>query len=211
MAGIFITLEGIDGSGKTTLATALMEKFSQEKLEVVRLREPGGCPLGEELRPFTKRADVAETTRSLLFAAARAQLVEERILPALEQGKIVLCDRFVDSTFAYQKAFGVDRQTIDDCVNLGTRRRTIWPDLTLWLDLEAMLAMSRCPKKQGESEDRWAQDYKLMLKIRQNYQELVKIDDGRRFRTLQAMEPSQIVFEQAWEYIERYLPERALT
>ena len=215
MSGCLITLEGLDGSGKTTLAQALACKFSEEGVEVVYLREPGGCPLAEELRPFTKRPDVTETTRSLLFAAARSQLVEERILPALQQGKLVLCDRFVHSTLAYQKAFGVSQETINDCINLGTRRRTVWPNLTLWLDLEVMLAMARCQKKQGEEEeeeeeDSWAQNYKLMLKIRQNYLDLVREDAGRHIKVLQAMEAPQVVFEQAWQHVERFLPLREL-
>jgi dTMP kinase len=109
---VFITFEGLDGSGKTTQTELLAELIRDAGREVVTTREPGGTPLGEQIRNVLLRDDASPWAEAALFAAARAELVELVIAPALERGAIVLCDRFVDSSLAYQgiaRGLGVDR------------------------------------------------------------------------------------------------------
>lgn len=116
--GIFITFEGGDGAGKTTHIRFLAEALGARGYEVVRLREPGGTPVGEQLRSVVlnpANKGMSDRAELLLYEAARAQLVSARIVPALERGAVVLCDRFTDSTVAYQGfGRGIDRSFIDE-------------------------------------------------------------------------------------------------
>ena len=145
MAGMFLSMEGMDGSGKTTQMNAMADALDRWGFEVVRSREPGGCAISEKIRallldPENKAMD--DTTEAILYAAARAQHVRQVIRPALQAGKTVLCDRFVDSSVAYQgggRQLGVDtvltinRQAVD-----GTM-----PNLTIYLDIAQEAAMRR--------------------------------------------------------------------
>ncbi len=145
MRGLFITFEGPEGSGKSTQARWLAEFLEQQGYAVVLTREPGGTPIGDQIRQILlNRANHAMHSRTevLLFQASRAQHVEELICPALKAGKIVICDRYADSTLAYQ---GYGRGE-----DVGELRRLIeyatgglWPDLTLWLDLPVEAGLAR--------------------------------------------------------------------
>src|SRR5919199_6602733 len=109
---MFITFEGLDGSGKTTQAELLAAKIRETGREVVTTREPGGTPLGEELRGVLLNYEASPWAEAALFAAARAELVARLIAPALERGAVVVCDRYIDSSLAYQgigRGLGVDR------------------------------------------------------------------------------------------------------
>lgn len=136
MRGIFITLEGGDGAGKTTQASLLEEWFQSQGRDVVRTREPGGTPLGVEIREMVlhSRGHIDERTEALLYAADRAQHIETLVRPALAEGKVVIQDRYFDSSVAYQ---GVARDLGADRV----RGLSLWatrdllPDLTILLDL----------------------------------------------------------------------------
>ncbi|HNV21192.1 MAG TPA: dTMP kinase [Candidatus Hydrogenedentes bacterium] len=137
MKGAFITLEGVEGCGKTTQMTLLRDRLETEGRRVLLTREPGGTPIAEAIRDIL--LDPANTALSpvaelLLYEAARAQHVAERIRPALDEGAIVICDRFADSTTAYQ---GAGRVLPGDAVRNLHRLATgaVWPDLTIVLDL----------------------------------------------------------------------------
>ncbi len=138
--GFFITLEGVEGAGKTTqihrLAAALGEN-------VLVTREPGGTPLSEQIRDiFLTPSTMSASTELLLIAAARAQHVTERILPALNAGQIVICDRFSDATIAYQGyRKGIDLQLIEQVNHIATRGLT--PDITFLLDLPPDIGLQR--------------------------------------------------------------------
>src|SRR5687767_14594408 len=145
--GIFIVLDGTEGSGKSTQARMLHERISRERGgdSVLLVRDPGTTRIGEQVRALLLNPDHGEMNmrcEMLLYMAARAQMMAEIILPALAQGKIVLCDRFVSSTLAYQ--LGGDGLTAQDARTVATIAiRGRWPDLTILLDMPARSSMAR--------------------------------------------------------------------
>ena len=142
MALRLVSFEGLDGVGKTTLAQLLVSKLHSLEMDVATYREPGGTPLGERLRELLQ-AGLAYSALSelMLFNAARAELVETRIKPDLTAGKLVILDRFTDSTLAYQGALGVPQVLLEQACALGSGG--LVPALTLWLDLEPRAALAR--------------------------------------------------------------------
>lgn len=145
MKGWFITIEGVEGCGKTTQVERLSARLAAEGRRVTRLREPGGTAVGEAIREVLLNPEfkgMSEVCELLLYAAARAQLADACIRPALERGDIVICDRFADSTTAYQGAGrGIDRDMIAHLHRLATR--SVWPDLTLLIDVPVAVGMAR--------------------------------------------------------------------
>ncbi len=143
--GCFVTLEGVDGCGKTTQAIALAERLRQFGYTVRRTREPGGCPIAEEIRGIVLAKEdggMCPETEALLFAAARAQHVKDVILPAVKRGEVVLCDRFVDSSLVYQgMARGLDADWVKE-INRAAYREGA-PDITLYLRMGHADAMAR--------------------------------------------------------------------
>jgi dTMP kinase len=173
MPGLFVTLEGIDRSGKTTQTRLLCEALGER---TVAVREPGGTAVGERVRELLKDASiiVEGRTEALLFAAARAQLVSDVIRPALENGKIVISDRFLDSSLAYQggaRGLGVDEVAqVNEFATGGLR-----PDVTILLDLTLAAAAARA----GVEVDRFEQEgAALQESVRAAYAALAA-DDAR--------------------------------
>ena len=142
---MFITLEGPEGSGKTTAVEAAVKDLQEKGYEIVRTREPGGTPIAEQIRNIM--LDKANTsmdprTEALLYAASRRQHLVEKVWPALKEGKIVICDRYLDSSLAYQggaRGLGVD-EVLN--VNLFATENT-WPDLTLLFDIKPEVGLAR--------------------------------------------------------------------
>ncbi len=153
--GFFLTLEGIDGTGKSTQARLLADRLRGHGREVIETREPGGAPGAEEIRRLLVEGDPARwsaATEALLFTAARRDHVERVIRPALERGAVVVCDRYVDSTRAYQGA-GEGRALVDALHRLAIR---LDPDLTLVLDMEPEAAAARAADRAtAPGEDRF--------------------------------------------------------
>lgn len=145
MAGCFITVEGIDGCGKSTQARLLAEDLERAGYDVLALREPGGVAISEKIRALLldpANAEMSATCELLLYEAARAQLVHEVVAPALAKGRIVVCDRFYDSTTAYQGyAGGVPLEAVGRANTLAVGACA--PDLTLVFDIDPMLAQER--------------------------------------------------------------------
>lgn len=144
--GVFISFEGIDGAGKSTHVAALARLFSDAGRDVVQTREPGGTPLAEQLRDLVLAQGMDALTEALLMSAARRDHLETLIIPALKAGRVVLCDRFADATFAYQgSARGLDwdqlallEQLVQGCRGRADAQNgaaLLQPDLTLWFDL----------------------------------------------------------------------------
>ena len=154
MRGKFITIEGTDGSGKSTQTELLMDYLKEKGVDVIFTREPGGTKISEKIREIILDVDNSEMTgitEALLYAAARSQHVEEKIIPALEAGKIIICDRFVDSSAAYQGAArGLGVQRIMD-INREALHG-IMPDMTLFFDLSPEKGILR--KKNERALDR---------------------------------------------------------
>ena len=185
--GVFITFEGSEGCGKSTQIKLLEERLVAGGREVVRLREPGGTPLGEKMRNLFQHDEAGEgmtpETELLLVNASRAQLVREKIRPALERGAVVLCDRFYDSTLAYQgfgRGLDLDmvRRVID--VAVGDTR----PDRTLLMSLPRQLAEHRLNIR--SAADEWSDD--RMEKSEREFFE--RVEEG--FFDLETAEPDRI-------------------
>ena len=143
--GLFITIEGTDGSGKTTQMGLIREYVRSMGCEVVMVREPGGTRISERIRNIIldpEYTEMSSNTEMLLYAASRAQLVAETVRPALEQGKIVICDRFIDSTYAYQGfGRGIELGVLENINNFAVEG--IMPDITFFFDLDPELALGR--------------------------------------------------------------------
>lgn len=199
--GCFVTIEGGEGTGKTTLLAALDERARSEGFDVVTCREPGGTPLGERLRSALLGSDgSAPDPRAelLVFAAARAQLVAEVIRPALDRRALVLCDRYADSTTAYQHhGRGLPRDTVD-AVNAAATGG-LAPDLTLLLDLPADEGLRRAGRA-GDYMEREALAFHEH--VRAGYAELARMEPGR-WRLLDASRDAERVADEAWGEVVR--------
>ena len=189
MRGLFVTFEGIDRSGKTTQAGMLVDKLGDEALGV---REPGGTPAGEKVRELLKDPSVSLSpeAEALLFAAARSELVAEVILPALSEGKVVVSDRFLDSSLAYQGgARGLGIEDVERVNHFATRG--LKPDLTFLLDLSPEDAAARV----GESDRFEEEGAALQEAVGASYERLIRADPDR-WRRIDARQPAEDVHAQ---------------
>lgn len=178
---MFITLEGPDGSGKTSHMKPLAEWLEGQGYRVHTAREPGGTAISEQVRAVIhdlKNTEMHPRTETLLYQAARAQIVEQVIRPKLAEGWIVLCDRYADSTLAYQ---GYGHQQNLDEVRALVRYATggLLPDLTLLLDVDVETGLSRRQKGGGEWNRLDAYQLAFHRRVREGYLELVKQEPGR--------------------------------
>ena len=175
--GLFITFEGPDGCGKTTQMKLLAEYFTKNGKEVVLTREPGGKGLGEKVREILLNYDgeVSDRCESFLFLADRAQNIDIIVNPAVKQGKIVLCDRHIDSTVAYQGyGRGLDIERINMLNNLATNGKK--PDLTFVFDVDVETSMKRVGKEKDRMESAGMEFHN---RVRQGYLELAKQEPQR--------------------------------
>lgn len=183
MQGLFITFEGPDGCGKTTQMKLLAEYFKKKGKEVVLTREPGGKGLGEKVRKILLNYDgeVSDRCESFLFLADRAQNIDIIVNPAVKEGKIVLCDRHIDSTVAYQgygRGLNIDR--INMLNNLATNGKK--PDLTLVFDVDVETSMKRVGKEKDRMESAGIDFHN---RVRKGYLELAK-QEPKRIKVLDA-------------------------
>lgn len=193
MKGLFIVMEGPDGSGKTTQINLLKEYLEEAGYECLITREPGGTVIGEEVRQLIlnpEHKEMSPVTEMLLYAASRAQLVHEVIGPALEEGKIVISDRFVDSSIVYQgiaRKLGISTVSAVNAPGIGIYR----PDGIFFIDLSEAEGLRR--KKEQKNLDRMEQegiDFHHMVsegyrKVLLGRPEVMKIDGGRSIDTIQ--------------------------
>ena len=174
--GLFITFEGSEGTGKTTQIQRLTSRLESNNRKVIISREPGGTPLGEDIRHLLKHADSGQNmvprAELLLFAASRAQHVDELIKPNLEQGNVVICDRFLDSTTVYQGiARAIDGDTVE-AINQIAIASTL-PDITVLIDLDPEEGFRRIQSRNTEPPDRMEQEHMDFYKaVRQGYLDL---------------------------------------
>ena len=195
--GRLITIEGVDGAGKTTLAAGLLDALAARGLEVKLLREPGGVPAAERIRALVIDPDLHVTARTeaLLYAAARAQLVEEAIEPLLAAGTWVLLDRFIDSSLAYQgggRELGIDAvRAINDFGIRGT-----WPDRTLLLTLDPRLGRSRSRARPAAPDRLERERDDFFDRTTAAYLDL-QAQDPERIRQIDASQPPEAVLAAA--------------
>ncbi len=203
---MFITFEGPDGSGKSTQLRMLASALREEGIEVITTREPGGTEIGDQIRAVImnmKNKAMDPRTELLLFNASRAQLVEELIRPALNAGKIILCDRYADSTMAYQGyGHGLDKDALRRLLNFATGG--LKPDLTLLFDISAEAGL----KRRQANHDEWNRmdDYALQFheRVRGGFLELAAADP-ERWTVLDADRDPGVIHAEVLDIVKRKL------
>lgn len=199
--GIFISLEGIEGTGKTTQARLLSERLVEKGYEVILTQEPGGTVIGNRIREILllpEHKEMSYMTELLLYNAARAQHLSEKIIPALNQGKVVITDRFTDSTVAYQGyGRGIDIQLIMSINNIATGG--IKPHLTILFDLDVEVGLKR--NRGINKVDRLElEDIEFHKKVREGYLKIAEAEPDR-IKTVDASLPLKDVSENVWEIV----------
>jgi dTMP kinase len=191
--GKLITFEGIDGSGKSTQIKKLESRLKRFKINYVTYREPGGTSLSEKIRQILldkENMELSSISEGLLFAAARAQLVKEKIRPDLHSGKVVICDRFIDSTIAYQGyGRGLDVQKLVSINEIATEG--LIPDITFLLDIKPENAFKRIDSTEIDRME--SVGIKFFKKIRKGYFQIIK-DNPERFFLINA-DQSEVLIE----------------
>ncbi len=208
--GLFITFEGPEGSGKSTQAKLLVKKLKDCGYNVLHTREPGGTVAGEELRHIVKHLcgedAVCDEAEILIFSASRAQLVRKVILPQLEKGGIIVCDRFADSTTAYQGyARGIDLEKVNMLHSIATCGK--WPDLTILMDIDISKGFTRT-KTRTETQnmdDRIENESRdFHQKVREGYLKLAELNP-KRIKTVNADDSIDAIQENIWQQILKYI------
>ena len=198
---MFISFEGTEGVGKTTLIRRIFEYLESQGQEVVLTREPGGTPMAEQIRGLllsvNHEEQMCNDTELLLMYAARAQHLDQVILPALNAGKTVLCDRFTDASFAYQcSGRGLSQEKLELLNKTFVSRM---PNLTFWLDAPIELGMTRA--RERGALDRFEQEKVTFFeKVRGGYAQLAA-QEPERIKRLDATQTADQVFEQAMAYL----------
>lgn len=198
--GLFITFEGIDGCGKSTQLNMLKDEFTNKGIEFIEVREPGGTAVGEKIRTILldrKNDSMTRMAELLLFEAARAQITEEVIIPALNQGINVICDRFYDSTTAYQGYANKMGRDLTDFLNLKATNET-YPDITLLLDIDPETAYKRRSVR-GEEDRIEMMGLAYQEAVREGYLELAKGEE--RIKVLDADRTPEVIYKDIHDLI----------
>ncbi|MFQ6091136.1 MAG: dTMP kinase [bacterium] len=206
MRGLFITLEGIDGCGKTTQAERLAAYLSAQGRQVVLTREPGGTVVSEKIRTLLlDRANchMLWLTEMFLYMASRAQLTEELIRPALKQGKVVISDRFMDATLAYQGyGRGLDRELIRKLNAIATSH--LAPDVTILVDLAPEICGERMAAMQKTVDRLEGSQEEFHRRVREGYLEMARQEPGR-FRVIDGTKPIDELEQQIRKFVHSLL------
>lgn len=210
MAGLFITFEGPDGAGKTTQLHILAEKLSQEGYDVLCTREPGGTRISDKIREMLldpANKEMHARAEALLYAAARAQHVAEVISPALRAGRMVLCDRFIDSSLAYQ---GWGRALPKDMLYAINQfaADNLNPDITLLLDIAPQEGNLRIIKRNGGQRDRIEEEQdSFRHRVCQGFRELARLH-AARIVYIDACRPVADVHRDIWQHVNQRIAEK---
>ncbi|MED4404190.1 dTMP kinase [Metabacillus fastidiosus] len=205
MNGLFITFEGPEGAGKTTILNMLKNyNFGRE---VVFTREPGGIHIAEKIREVIldkNHTEMDARTEALLYAAARRQHLVEKVIPALKDGKIVICDRFIDSSLAYQgyaRGLGIDEVlSINEFAING-----VMPDLTLYFDIDPEVGLKRIADSEIREVNRLdLEKYSFHVKVQEGYQKVIERFQDRIIK-VQADQPVNVVFEEVNKILAQYI------
>lgn len=199
---MFITFEGTEGSGKTTVLREITKRLQEGRY--ITTREPGGVPIAEAIRSVIldeRSTMMDEWTEAYLYTAARRQHLIERVIPALNEGKVVLCDRFIDSSLAYQgyaRGLGIDTVESINRIVIGT----YMPDVTIYFDVPPEVGLQRIFKNRSDEVNRFDQEslnfhkkvYEGYTKVRERFPE--------RIRTVDASQSIERVIEEVWKIVE---------
>ena len=201
MNGIFITFEGPDGSGKSTQIRKLVNYVEEKGLPYVLTREPGGTQIGDAIRSILldpAHTELVDETEVLLYAASRAQHIKEVILPALEEGKIVLCDRFVDASIAYQ-GFGLGLSIEDVRMVNRFAVGSIEPDRTYLIDISPEVARARIAKRNSMTQENLdrieLKNFTYHRKVREGFQHIFR-ENRKRIYLINGDREPEIVFQE---------------
>lgn len=207
---LFITFEGPEGAGKTSVLKAIIERLEHEHIEFLATREPGGIRIAEEIREvILNPANTAMSahTEALLYAAARSQHLHEKVEPALQAGKVVLCDRFIDSSLVYQgigRDLGVAKVRAINEFAIGRRM----PDKTILFDLEPSIGLARIKaNRQNEINRLDAESLAFHEKVRNGYLQLAK-EDPNRIIPINANRSLEEVVEETWVIVKSLIEEK---
>lgn len=208
--GFFITFEGGEGSGKSTQVEILANRLSQTGYEVVVTREPGGTKIGEKIREIThdpQNTNLEAKTEAYLMAAARAQHVSQVIIPALKSGKIVICDRFLDSSLAYQ-GYGrlLGEKVIFDLNKLAVSGIT--PDLTILLDIDVNSGLKRRKISRKKIDRLDLQQKDFYSRVNRGYKQLAQ-KYSKRFFVVSSKKPIETVAKIIWERVKKIVNSNA--
>lgn len=201
---MFITFEGIDGCGKSTIISKIVELLKRTGYKVVATREPGGTKISEKIREIIiKSKNMDSITEGLLYASSRRQHVVEKIIPSLKEKKIVISDRYIDSSLAYQgigRKIGMKQILVINSIN----NKILWPDITFFLDVDPKIALERI-KKRDKDNDRFDEESivfrsevrKAFLQIAKKYKNRIIVIDANRDK--------QVIIKEIFKKIKTFL------
>lgn len=209
MKGLFITLEGGDGAGKSTQIRNITGFFEQKGLVVLHTREPGGTSIGEKLRDIlldSANSEMEPVTEMLIYAASRAQHVRQIIVPALERGEVVICDRFTDSSIAYQsygRGLGAMVAEVNKKATGGLE-----PDITFWLDIDPEAGRERAARA-GEPDRLESEAMDFHYRLYEGYRTLAQ-EDPERIKRIDASRTPDEICEDIFAHLETLCSERGI-
>lgn len=200
---LFVTFEGPEGAGKTTVLEKIVEQLQQQEFDVLKTREPGGVDIAEKIRDIIlnpAHTKMNERTEALLYAAARSQHFYEVVEPAIQKGKLVLCDRFIDSSLAYQgyaRGIGMDEVLTINEFAIGKR----FPDLTILFDVEPAIGLARIHAHSEREVNRLdVESLSFHEKVREGYHEAVKRYPNR-IKIVDASNSIEDVTKEVWDIL----------
>ena len=206
MTGKFITFEGPEGSGKTSVIKGVLKYFENEGYDLLTTREPGGSRIAEDIRDIILSVDNTEMdayTEAFLYAASRSQHFHEKIIPALDAGKIILCDRFVDSSLAYQgyaRGLGIDTVFTINKFGIGEHM----PDLTIFIDVPPQVGLDRVFNNSRKADRLDLETIEFHEKVYEGYMKIAKRFEDR-FVIIDGTNPVETVIEDTIQVIKTYL------